>query len=63
MPTSSKANVAAPNDVLSVNGQAKTHTDSSEKELEPEAAEEALENGPKGMAGNGWHVCSSILIS
>lgn len=34
---------------MSVNGQAKTHTDTSEKELEPEAAEEALENGPKGI--------------
>lgn len=39
---------------MSVNGQAKTHTDNPEKELEPEAAEEAVENGPKGMV---WHVC------
>lgn len=49
-PTSSKMNAAVPNDMMSVNGQAKTHTDSSEKELEPEAAEEALENGPKGIS-------------
>ncbi|EQB78543.1 Golgi resident protein GCP60-like protein [Camelus ferus] len=47
LPPSSKVNAAAPSDMLSVNGQAKTHTDNSEKELEPEAAEEALENGPK----------------
>ncbi|XP_077024689.1 Golgi resident protein GCP60 [Tamandua tetradactyla] len=45
--TSSKVNSAGPSDMMSVNGQAKTHTDNSEKELEPEAAEEALENGPK----------------
>lgn len=49
-PTSSKMNAAVPGDMMSVNGQAKTHTDGSEKELEPEAAEEALENGPKGTA-------------
>ncbi|XP_038398747.1 Golgi resident protein GCP60 isoform X2 [Canis lupus baileyi] len=47
LPTSSKMNAVAPGDRMSVNGQAKTHTDSSEKELEPEAAEEAVENGPK----------------
>lgn len=47
LPTSSKVNATVPSDVMSVNGQAKTHADSSEKELEPEAAEEALENGPK----------------
>ncbi|XP_036210610.1 Golgi resident protein GCP60 isoform X3 [Myotis myotis] len=46
-PASSKMNAAVPSDMMSVNGQAKTHTDNSEKELEPEAAEEALENGPK----------------
>ncbi|XP_077879044.1 Golgi resident protein GCP60 isoform X2 [Ictidomys tridecemlineatus] len=45
--TSSKVNASVPSDMMSVNGQAKTHTDNSEKELEPEAAEEALENGPK----------------
>lgn len=48
LPTSAKANAAVPSDMMSVNGQAKTHTDNSEKELEPEAAEEVLENGPKG---------------
>ncbi|KAB0391749.1 hypothetical protein E2I00_004879, partial [Balaenoptera physalus] len=47
LPTSSKVNTTTPSDMMSVNGQAKTHTDNSEKELEPEAAEEALENGPK----------------
>ena len=57
LPTSSKVNTTTPSDMMSVNGQAKTHTDNSEKELEPEAAEEALENGPKGMV---WHMCSSI---
>uniref|UniRef100_A0A6I8P3N8 Acyl-CoA binding domain containing 3 n=1 Tax=Ornithorhynchus anatinus TaxID=9258 RepID=A0A6I8P3N8_ORNAN len=31
----------------SINGQAPAHSDSSEKEPEPEAAEEVLENGPK----------------
>ncbi|XP_055492224.1 Golgi resident protein GCP60 [Leucoraja erinacea] len=30
-----------------VNGQTNTHTDSSEKEPEPESSEEILENGPK----------------
>lgn len=45
---------------MSVNGQAKTHTDNSEKEHEPEAAEEALENGPKGMD---CHMCSSTQMS
>ncbi|XP_054364093.1 Golgi resident protein GCP60 isoform X1 [Mirounga angustirostris] len=47
LPASSKVNAAAPGDRMSVNGQAKTQTDNPEKELEPEAAEEALENGPK----------------
>ncbi|KAM7050022.1 Golgi resident protein GCP60 isoform 2-T2 [Molossus nigricans] len=47
LPASLKVNAAVPSDMMSVNGQAKTHTDNSEKELEPEAAEEALENGPK----------------
>ncbi|XP_012872730.1 PREDICTED: Golgi resident protein GCP60 [Dipodomys ordii] len=47
LPTSAKVNAAVASDMLSVNGQAKTHTDNSEKELEPETAEEALENGPK----------------
>uniref|UniRef100_A0A8I3VVF1 Acyl-CoA binding domain containing 3 n=1 Tax=Callithrix jacchus TaxID=9483 RepID=A0A8I3VVF1_CALJA len=47
LPTSSKVNVTIPSDMMSVNGQAKSHTDSSEKEVEPEAAEEAVENGPK----------------
>nr|XP_019832048.1 PREDICTED: Golgi resident protein GCP60 [Bos indicus] len=46
-PTSSKVNATTPSDMMSVNGQAKTHTDNTEKETEPEAAEEALENGPK----------------
>uniref|UniRef100_G3TSM6 Golgi resident protein GCP60 n=1 Tax=Loxodonta africana TaxID=9785 RepID=G3TSM6_LOXAF len=47
VPLSSKVNAAAPGDRMSINGQAKPHTDSSKKELEPEAAEEAMENGPK----------------
>lgn len=47
LPASSKVNTAGASDTLSVNGQAKTHTENSEKVLEPEAAEEALENGPK----------------
>uniref|UniRef100_A0A2K6ENY8 Acyl-CoA binding domain containing 3 n=1 Tax=Propithecus coquereli TaxID=379532 RepID=A0A2K6ENY8_PROCO len=47
LPASSKVNATAPSDMMSVNGQAKTHTDNSEKELEPETAEAALENGPK----------------
>ncbi|XP_006897826.1 PREDICTED: Golgi resident protein GCP60 [Elephantulus edwardii] len=44
---SSKANASVPGDLMSVNGQTKTHTENSQKELEPEAVEEALENGPK----------------
>lgn len=44
---SSKVNATVANDVMSVNGQAKTNTDNSEKEIEPETAEEVLENGPK----------------
>ncbi|KAL0609303.1 Golgi resident protein GCP60 [Plecturocebus cupreus] len=47
LPTSSKVNVTIPSDTMSVNGQARSHTDSSEKEVEPETAEEAVENGPK----------------
>ncbi|XP_012999003.1 Golgi resident protein GCP60 isoform X3 [Cavia porcellus] len=47
LPTSSKVNAVVTSDKVSVNGQAKTHTDNCEKELEPEAAEEVLENGPK----------------
>ncbi|XP_026902248.1 Golgi resident protein GCP60 isoform X2 [Acinonyx jubatus] len=47
LPTPAKVNAAVPSDRTSVNGQAKAHTDSSEKDLEPEAAEEAVENGPK----------------
>lgn len=49
LPASSKANAAGAGDMMSVNGQAKTHTVSSEKETEPEVAEAALENGPKGI--------------
>ncbi|XP_033916856.1 Golgi resident protein GCP60 [Melopsittacus undulatus] len=45
--TASKANVPAPGDTPSINGQASTHADSPEKELDPEVLEEALENGPK----------------
>ncbi|KAM9016970.1 Golgi resident protein GCP60 [Guaruba guarouba] len=45
--TASKGNVPAPGDTPSVNGQASTHVDSPEKELDPEVLEEALENGPK----------------
>ena len=48
-PTSSKVNATTPSDMMSVNGQAKAHLDNTEKETEPEAAEEALENGPKGV--------------
>ncbi|KAG6929430.1 acyl-CoA binding domain containing 3, partial [Chelydra serpentina] len=39
--------VNAPGESQSINGQANAHTDSPEKELEPDALEEALENGPK----------------
>lgn len=60
MPASAKGNAAAPGDRTSVNGQAKTHTDNPEKELEPEAAEEAVENGPKGTV---WQVCVSVQMS
>lgn len=49
LPTSSKVNAAGASDVMSVNGQARTHTVNSEQEIEPEVAEEALENGPKGI--------------
>ncbi|XP_052552042.1 Golgi resident protein GCP60 isoform X1 [Tympanuchus pallidicinctus] len=45
--TASKMNVPAQGDMPSINGQASAHTDSPEKELDPEALEEALENGPK----------------
>lgn len=59
LPTSSKVNAVVTSDKVSVNGQAKTHTDNCEKELEPEAAEEVLENGPKGMI---WCMCSLIQV-
>ncbi|KAI6072107.1 Golgi resident protein GCP60 [Aix galericulata] len=45
--TAQKVNIPAQGDIPSVNGQASTHADSPEKELDPEALEEALENGPK----------------
>ncbi|XP_010224847.1 PREDICTED: Golgi resident protein GCP60 [Tinamus guttatus] len=45
--TAMMVNAPAPGDIPSINGQASAHTDSSEKELDPEALEEALENGPK----------------
>ncbi|NWU64922.1 GCP60 protein, partial [Pterocles burchelli] len=45
--TASKVNAPAPGDTPSVNGQASAHADSPERELDPEALEEALENGPK----------------
>nr|XP_009685130.1 PREDICTED: Golgi resident protein GCP60 [Struthio camelus australis] len=45
--TASMVNAPAPGDIPSINGQASAHADSSEKELDPEALEEALENGPK----------------
>ncbi|PKU39558.1 hypothetical protein llap_10141 [Limosa lapponica baueri] len=45
--TASKVNAPAPGDTPSINGQASAHADSPEKELDPEALEEALENGPK----------------
>lgn len=48
--TASKTNAPAPGDTPSINGQASTHADSPEKELDPEVLEEALENGPKGRA-------------
>ncbi|EMP24544.1 Protein TMED8, partial [Chelonia mydas] len=47
MTTMPKVNAAAPGESPSVNGQANAHTDIPEKELEPDALEEALENGPK----------------
>nr|XP_006011705.1 PREDICTED: Golgi resident protein GCP60 isoform X2 [Latimeria chalumnae] len=40
-------NSAVPGESPAVNGQANAHTDSPEKELEPESSEEVLENGPK----------------
>lgn len=46
--TASKGNAPAPGDTPSINGQASAHADNPEKELDPEALEEALENGPKG---------------
>lgn len=46
--SASKVNAPGPGDTPSINGQASTHADSPEKELDPEALEEALENGPKG---------------
>lgn len=49
MTTMPKVNAAAPGESPSVNGQANAHTDIPEKELEPDALEEALENGPKGI--------------
>uniref|UniRef100_A0A8C3PT94 Golgi resident protein GCP60 n=1 Tax=Calidris pygmaea TaxID=425635 RepID=A0A8C3PT94_9CHAR len=45
--TASKVNAPTPGDTPSINGQASAHADSPEKELDPEALEEALENGPK----------------
>ncbi|NXF51098.1 GCP60 protein, partial [Oceanites oceanicus] len=45
--TASKVNAPVPGDTPSVNGQASAHADSPEKELDAEALEEALENGPK----------------
>ncbi|XP_010119871.1 PREDICTED: Golgi resident protein GCP60 [Chlamydotis macqueenii] len=43
----SKVNAPAQGDTPAINGQASAHADSPEKELDPEALEEALENGPK----------------
>ncbi|KAL7987410.1 hypothetical protein Chor_006329 [Crotalus horridus] len=43
----SKANSATAGEISSVNGQASAHAGSSEKDLEIDALEEALENGPK----------------
>ncbi|XP_066474792.1 Golgi resident protein GCP60 [Tiliqua scincoides] len=45
--STSKANSVATGEIPSVNGQASAHTDSTEKDLEADALEEALENGPK----------------
>ncbi|OPJ72208.1 Golgi resident protein GCP60 [Patagioenas fasciata monilis] len=45
--TASKGNAPAPGDTPSINGQASAHADSPEKEMDSEALEEALENGPK----------------
>ncbi|XP_005289628.1 Golgi resident protein GCP60 isoform X1 [Chrysemys picta bellii] len=47
MTTMPKVNAAAPGESPSINGQANAPTDSPEKELEADALEEALENGPK----------------
>ncbi|KAM6459585.1 Golgi resident protein GCP60 [Liasis olivaceus] len=43
----SKANSATAGEISSVNGQANAHAGSPEKDLEIDALEEALENGPK----------------
>ncbi|XP_020642233.1 Golgi resident protein GCP60 [Pogona vitticeps] len=43
----SKGNPAATGEIPSINGQTSSHTDSPEKDLETDALEEALENGPK----------------
>uniref|UniRef100_A0A8D0BB25 Golgi resident protein GCP60 n=1 Tax=Salvator merianae TaxID=96440 RepID=A0A8D0BB25_SALMN len=43
----SKANTVATGEIPSINGQTSTHTDSPKKELETDALEEAVENGPK----------------
>ncbi|XP_074844688.1 Golgi resident protein GCP60 [Carettochelys insculpta] len=43
----SKVNAIAPGETPSINGQASAHSDIPDKELEPDALEEALENGPK----------------
>lgn len=48
--SASKANPAATGEIPSVNGQTSVHTDSTDKDLETDALEEALENGPKGMS-------------
>ncbi|KAL8185533.1 UNVERIFIED_CONTAM: Golgi resident protein GCP60 [Gekko kuhli] len=45
--SASTVNLAATGEIPSVNGQASVHTDNPEKDLETDALEEALENGPK----------------
>lgn len=50
MTSTAKANPAVIGEIPSVNGQTNVHhADGPEKDLETEALEAALENGPKGM--------------
>lgn len=56
----SKANSATAGEISSVNGQASAHAGSPEKDLEIDALEEALENGPKGMTDVYWTLWNTI---